>query len=108
VIADYVGPIAQTGFLNAHLLSFIEAWAALLAYALQIYFDFAGYSNMAIGLALLFNIRFPVNFNSPYQAFQSLIFGGAGTSPLSVSEGLSLYSARGQPAGGGPALRKHP
>lgn len=74
VIADYVGPIAHTGFLNAHLLSFIEAWAALLAYAMQIYFDFAGYSNMAIGLALIFNIQFPVNFNSPYQAASIIEF----------------------------------
>lgn len=74
VIADYVGPIATAGFLNAHLLSFLEAWASLLAYALQIYFDFAGYSNMAIGLALIFNIRFPVNFNSPYQAVSIIDF----------------------------------
>ena len=74
VIADYVGPIANLGFLNAHLLSAIEAWGALLAYALQIYFDFAGYSNMAIGLALVFNIRFPVNFNSPYQATSIIDF----------------------------------
>lgn len=74
VIADYVGPIANMGFLNAHFLSLIEAWGALLAYALQIYFDFAGYSNMAIGLALIFNIRFPINFNSPYQATSIIDF----------------------------------
>ena len=44
------------------------AWLATLAYTLQIYFDFSGYSDMAIGLALLFGIRLPVNFRSPYQA----------------------------------------
>ena len=44
------------------------AWLALLGYALQIYFDFSGYSDMAIGLARLFDIDLPVNFNSPYQA----------------------------------------
>jgi len=49
-------------------LSLIEAWVALLAYGLQIYFDFSGYSDMAIGLARLFGIEFPVNFNSPYKA----------------------------------------
>ena len=49
-------------------LSLVEAWVALLAYALQIYFDFSGYSDMAVGLALLFGIRLPVNFRSPYKA----------------------------------------
>src|ERR1700694_3677366 len=44
------------------------AWLATLAYTLQIYFDFSGYSDMAIGLALLFGIRLPVNFRSPYRA----------------------------------------
>lgn len=74
VIADAVGPLADAGFANAHLLSFVESWGALLAYALQIYFDFAGYSNMAIGLGLLFNIRFPANFDSPYQAASIIDF----------------------------------
>jgi alginate O-acetyltransferase complex protein AlgI len=45
-----------------------EAWAAVLAYTLQLYFDFSGYSDMAIGLARLFGIRLPMNFYSPYQA----------------------------------------
>ena len=49
-------------------LSFLEAWYAAAAYALQIYFDFSGYSDMAIGLARMFNVRFPLNFASPYQA----------------------------------------
>jgi len=40
----------------------------VLAYALQIYFDFSGYSDMAIGLARMLNVRFPLNFDSPYQA----------------------------------------
>ena len=74
VIADSMNPIVDVGFTNAHLLTFIEAWSALLAYAMQIYFDFAGYSNMAIGLGLFFNIRFPMNFNSPYQAVSLIDF----------------------------------
>jgi alginate O-acetyltransferase complex protein AlgI len=49
-------------------LTFFEAWYATLAYALQIYFHFSGYSDMAIGLARMLNVRFPVNFDSPYQA----------------------------------------
>ena len=44
------------------------AWLSTLAYTLHIYFDFSGYSDMAIGLALLFGIRLPVNFRSPYKA----------------------------------------
>jgi D-alanyl-lipoteichoic acid acyltransferase DltB (MBOAT superfamily) len=50
------------------------AWLATLAYALQIYFDFSGYSDMAIGLALLFGIRLPVNFRSPYQSVSIIDF----------------------------------
>ena len=47
---------------------FIEAWVALLAYGAQIYFDFSGYCDMAVGLARLFGIAFPQNFNRPYRA----------------------------------------
>jgi alginate O-acetyltransferase complex protein AlgI len=50
------------------------AWLATLAYTLQIYFDFSGYSDMAVGLALLFGIRLPVNFRSPYQAASIIDF----------------------------------
>ncbi len=71
VLADGLARFADPGFAAAARhdpLSLIEAWVALLAYALQIYFDFSGYSDMAIGLARMFGIHFPVNFNSPYQA----------------------------------------
>jgi D-alanyl-lipoteichoic acid acyltransferase DltB (MBOAT superfamily) len=50
------------------------AWLATLAYTLQIYFDFSGYSDMAVGLALLFGIRLPVNFRSPYKAVSIIEF----------------------------------
>ncbi len=50
------------------------AWLATLAYSLQIYFDFSGYSDMAIGLALMFGIRLPVNFRSPYKALSIIEF----------------------------------
>jgi D-alanyl-lipoteichoic acid acyltransferase DltB (MBOAT superfamily) len=71
VLADMFGRFADIGFdAAAHgaMLSFFEAWYATLSYALQIYFDFSGYSDMAIGLARMLNIRFPLNFDSPYQA----------------------------------------
>lgn len=49
-------------------LTWFDAWLGTLAFALQIYFDFSGYSDMAIGLARLFGVKFPINFDSPYQA----------------------------------------
>jgi D-alanyl-lipoteichoic acid acyltransferase DltB (MBOAT superfamily) len=71
VLADTFGVFADVGFDAADhgaALSLFEAWYAVLAYALQIYFDFSGYSDMAIGLARMLNVRFPLNFDSPYQA----------------------------------------
>jgi alginate O-acetyltransferase complex protein AlgI len=69
LIADVCAQVADTGFGLApadHTAP--TAWLALLAYTLQIYFDFSGYSDMAIGLARLFGFRFPENFNHPYAA----------------------------------------
>jgi alginate O-acetyltransferase complex protein AlgI len=68
VIADTFAIWATTGFDSATTLTFAEAWACSLSFTFQLYFDFCGYTDMAIGLALLFNIRLPINFNSPYKA----------------------------------------
>jgi len=68
VIADTFAYWATNGFDNAVVLTFFEAWATSLSYTFQLYFDFSGYTDMAIGIALLFNIRLPINFNSPYKA----------------------------------------
>jgi D-alanyl-lipoteichoic acid acyltransferase DltB (MBOAT superfamily) len=68
IIADTVASIVSTGYSNTELLTTVQAWITSLAYSVQLYFDFSGYSDMAIGLALLFNIRIPINFNSPYKA----------------------------------------
>lgn len=67
-IADTLAKWATEGFDHTHVLTFFEAWIVSLSYTLQLYFDFSGYSDMAIGLALLFNIKLPINFNSPYKA----------------------------------------
>jgi alginate O-acetyltransferase complex protein AlgI len=65
LIADLVAPIANAAFgLGAPTLA--EAWLGALAYTVQIYFDFSGYSDMAIGLALMMGFRFPENFRAPY------------------------------------------
>lgn len=71
VLADGVAPYADAVFGAAGApagLSFNEAWIGALAYTFQLYFDFSGYSDMAIGLSLLFNVRLPFNFNSPYKS----------------------------------------
>ena len=68
VIADTFAVWATNGFDVATTLSLFEAWATSLSYTFQLYFDFSGYTDMAIGAALLFNIRLPQNFNSPYKA----------------------------------------
>jgi alginate O-acetyltransferase complex protein AlgI len=68
VIADTFSLWAIPGFDAATTLNFFEAWATSLSYTFQLYFDFSGYTDMAIGAALLFNIKLPINFNSPYKA----------------------------------------
>ncbi len=68
LIADEVARIASAVFDKAEAPSFLEAWLGLGAYTIQIYFDFAGYSNMAIGLGLALGFAFPRNFRLPYTA----------------------------------------
>jgi len=68
VIADSFAIWANAGFDSAATLNFFEAWATSLSYTFQLYFDFSGYVDMAIGISLMFNIRLPINFNSPYKA----------------------------------------
>ncbi len=71
VIADAVAGYSTPGFAIANsgeLVSFFVAWQTAIAYTLQLYFDFSGYSDMAIGLSKMFNIKLPINFYSPYQA----------------------------------------
>jgi D-alanyl-lipoteichoic acid acyltransferase DltB (MBOAT superfamily) len=68
LIADTFAVWATAGFDQADHLNFFEAWVTSLSYTFQIYFDFSGYTDMALGAAMLFNIRMPFNFNSPYLA----------------------------------------
>jgi alginate O-acetyltransferase complex protein AlgI len=76
VIADGIAVYADTVFANAagHPPGMIAAWTGALAYTFQIYFDFSGYTDMAIGLARMFGIRLPENFNSPYKAVNIIDF----------------------------------
>jgi alginate O-acetyltransferase complex protein AlgI len=68
VIADSFAVWATEGYKHADILSLIEAWIVSLSYTFQLYFDFSGYTDMAIGIALMFNVILPINFNSPYKA----------------------------------------
>lgn len=71
VLADSLAPIATPIFTSVEQgveLSFVESWVGALAYTFQIYFDFSGYSDMAIGLARMFGVVLPQNFNSPYKS----------------------------------------
>ena len=67
-IADTFAIWATRGFDTTEQLDMMLAWITSLSYTFQLYFDFSGYTDMAIGVALLFNIKLPINFNSPYKA----------------------------------------
>ncbi len=68
VLADNFSIWATNGFDIAQELTLIEAWITSLSYTFQLYFDFSGYVDMAIGASLMFNIKLPINFNSPYKS----------------------------------------
>jgi D-alanyl-lipoteichoic acid acyltransferase DltB (MBOAT superfamily) len=72
-VAAFVNPVFEAADAGRHL-SLTESWGGILAYALQLYFDFSGYSDMAIGLARMFGVTFPANFSSPYQATSIIEF----------------------------------
>ena len=77
IFADRIAEYSNLAFGAASQginLTFSEAWVGALAYTLQLYFDFSGYSDMAIGAAYMFVIRLPLNFNSPYKAVSIVDF----------------------------------
>lgn len=77
VLADglsmFVGPVFNAPGIGVHL-TFIEAWGGALCYTLQLYFDFSGYSDMAIGLSRMFGVVLPLNFHSPYKSVNIIEF----------------------------------
>jgi alginate O-acetyltransferase complex protein AlgI len=74
VIADQFSQWATAGFDVSKSLRFVDGWLASLSYTFQLYFDFSGYSDMAIGIGLIFNILLPINFQSPYKAVNIIDF----------------------------------
>jgi D-alanyl-lipoteichoic acid acyltransferase DltB (MBOAT superfamily) len=77
IIADEIAAYSSPVFAAAQdgqIISFVESWGAALAYTFQLYFDFSGYSDMAVGLARLFGLKLPINFFSPYKATSIIEF----------------------------------
>ena len=78
MIADEIGRLRARQFSRRRAAAWrcplLEAWGGALAYTFQLYFDFSGYSDMAIGLSLMFGVRLPVNFDSPYKAVNIIDF----------------------------------
>ncbi len=72
-ISNYVGPVFSVASAGSSL-SFIDAWIGALSYTLQLYFDFSGYSDMAIGLSRIFGVTLPLNFHSPYKSVNIIEF----------------------------------
>lgn len=89
IVADTIATFANVGFSDPGSLSAFGAWEAVLAYSLQLYFDFSGYSDMAIGLARMFGVRFPLNFNSPYKSASIIEFWQRWH--MTLSRYLTLY-----------------
>jgi alginate O-acetyltransferase complex protein AlgI len=74
MLADQFAIPANAAFRAPFHLAALSSWAGVLAYSLQLYFDFSGYSDMALGLARMFSIDFPLNFSSPYKAASIIDF----------------------------------
>jgi alginate O-acetyltransferase complex protein AlgI len=72
-LADCIQPLVAQAF-GPNTPTFDQAWIGVLAYTFQLYFDFSGYSDMAIGISLMFGIFLPLNFNSPYKAVSIVDF----------------------------------
>ena len=72
-LAGYVSMVFDAAR-DGHTITIFEAWVGALGYTFQLYFDFSGYCDMAIGLSLMFNIRLPMNFDSPYKAVNIIAF----------------------------------
>ena len=77
LLADPLAEVVRIGFAHPGDFAMFTTWMYALAYSLQLYFDFSGYSDMAIGLAYMFGIKFPINFNSPYKSRNIIDFSEA-------------------------------
>ena len=74
ILADTLGQAVATGFESVSALNAIDAWVVMLSYTLQLYFDFSGYCDIAMGVAAFFGYDLPLNFDSPYKAVNIMDF----------------------------------
>jgi|HubBroStandDraft_1064217.scaffolds.fasta_scaffold00034_41 alginate O-acetyltransferase complex protein AlgI len=111
-LADSISPWAELGFMHTQGTAFIQSWSVALAYSMQLYFDFSGYSDMAIALGIMFGVKLPLNFNSPYKASSIIDFWQRWHMTLTRYLTLLLYNpialwvARRRQAKGLPAGQK--
>ena len=73
-MADYFGNIVDNGYSNINDLDTLESWIVTFSFTLQFYFDFSAYVDLALGSAMLFGIKLPINFNSPYKSVNLIDF----------------------------------
>jgi D-alanyl-lipoteichoic acid acyltransferase DltB (MBOAT superfamily) len=92
LLADPLSDVVAAGFGHSAAIALVPAWIAAAAYTLQLYFDFSGYSDMAIGIARMFGIKFPLNFDSPYKTRGAIEFWQRWHMTLSRYLGLLLYN----------------
>ena len=110
-ISQFVSPVFDMPSASV-APTFLDAWIAALAYTLQLYFDFSGYSDMALGAARMFGVRLPMNFNSPLKARSIVEYWGRWHITLTrflteyVYTPLTLHLVRARVAAGKPLLRK--
>lgn len=98
LIADSIAWIINPALARWQSLSTLDTWLCMLGYTYQLYFDFSGYSDMAVGLGSMFGIRLPQNFNSPYKATDISDFWKRWHISLVHTAGLSLHSDGRKPA----------
>lgn len=92
LLADPLAQVVAEGFETPEQLGLVTSWFVALGYAAQLYFDFSGYSDMAMGLAALFGVRFPANFNSPFKSRSIIEYWQRWHMSLSRYLNLLLYN----------------
>jgi len=92
LIADRFGAVPDMFYFRPQAFGALATWVGVLCYAMQLYFDFSGYSDMALGLARMFSLTFPVNFNSPYKATNIIDFWQRWHMTLTRYLNLYLYN----------------
>ena len=108
ILANNIGALfAEISAAPQAELSVAASWLGILAYTFQIYFDFSGYSDMAIGLGKMFGFDFLENFNYPYFKINNRILEKMAYLPFHMVQRLRLYTSRRKPQGKAEAVRKY-